>query len=746
MSGGPAVQPPSGNSEPALPVVCPGCKTTNAAGRKFCTQCGKALWDTCPQCSAMVTATDRYCGTCGADLVEGVARQAETLRQAIARAEDFCRQMDYQRAIQELTPVTQIRNTAVGPLVEQARQRLQRALQQQKSLVERLDALEEETKTLLASQQYRQVVQKIEVVPPAVRTPKLAGRLAEATARLEEIDSLSRHLRESAGASFSMHLVRTVGRLLELDPTHGHARQIMQRITRRVVSAAGELLGQRHYDEAARLLGLVPRVARSEELERLRARAVELARMALVLRTSPAATPALAALAERFCQLASQDPQAAAWRTEIASRLLQHPSKLVRAVAPAPSTDGAAKAGVAMGWLPDLPGVDLDAEMDPSVLRQHAGRFAVACGLALQGLEIGRFQLNLQPDTPTWFEKVWRRLNQRPARSAWGIDLGTAALKAVKLVYAGRGKPPRLAAADLVEHRKPLSQASGAEELAAIVEHSLVQLAGRNDLRSDRCCLGLPQSMLLFRRLEMPLADPQRMDNAVRYELKSQFPVPLAELVWDHVVAEDPKALLAAQSDGQGVGRMRKAWQKASGGLAGVLVLAAKRLAVKDILARTEAIDLRVDVIQAPPLALANLLDWGALESRRNEPAPPELAVAGVDLGCESMRFVAVAPGLLWFRQAGLGASRVAHFLARQHHVPLGRAEQWLRNPAEADSPATVLGDMETVFDDYCQELRESLAAFRAAYPQRRLRQVALLGGGMLMLGLLAKMFAADRG
>lgn len=739
MSQGTPAPASSTGAEQTGVLYCPGCNAPAAAGCKFCTQCGKTLWDTCYQCGAMVTARDRYCGTCGTDLVEGPARQAEAIRQTLARAHDLCRQMDYDAARQELAAVVEIRHTALVPLVEEARQALRRIDDEQKSQAARLEALESEAETLLAQRRYREALRKLEVVPPAIRTPKLARHLAEASARLEEIDALGRQLRESAGAPFSMELVRMVGRLLELDPHHGHARQVMERIHRRLVRAASDLLAERRYDEASKLLEHVPRAARTEEIAQLHGRAMELGEMARVLRTSPAATPALAALAERFLRLAPQDPQAAAWCAEITARLQQEPWKLVRTARPAAVPGNAEKAGPAVTWLPHLPGLTLGPDVDGSVLRQHAGRFAVACGLALQGLGMAAFPINLQPDEPALLEKVWRRLNQRAARSAWGIDLGTAALKAVKLIYAGRHEPPRLAAADLIEHRKPLSHATGAEEVASILVQTVEQFAARNDLRADRCCLGLPQGMQLLRRVELPLLDPQRMARAVAFEAKSQFPVPLSDLAWDYVVAERPQTSPspngAAQASKRGL-----AVQGTSRKLAGIWVLAAKRFLLRDILLRIQASGLRVDAIQGAPLALANFLHWTAFGQTSASATSPAGAAAALDLGCEGMTFLTVAQDLLWLRQTSLGASRVAHFLARQRHIPLARAEQWMRNPAEADSPAAVLADMNAVFDDYCQELRESLRAFRAANPERRLQQLLLVGGGMLMLGLLARL------
>mgnify|MGYP005833339237 FL=1 len=744
----PAVAPstPTGRAAAVATLRCPACQAPNPPGRKFCSQCGKNLWDLCYQCGALVTAGDRFCGACGADLLEGLSRYQEALRQKLAAAEEHFRLGQYDAAIQALTPLAENEHASLRPLTEQARQCLDRARQQAKHWQEKKAAVEAEADALLARRQYRQAQRKLEEIPPHLRSPKMEEQLAHAAESLRMIDSLGRELRALAGSPFSMELVRLVGRLLALDPEHSHARQVMERINRRLQRAAEDLLAQGRYDEAARLLDHLPPVGRTGPIEMLYTQARELARMARVLADSPVATPGLVGLAARFCRMAPDDPRGPAWQADLCRRL----QNLSRAKGPLVvrlrAEGGPGTGAVPVAWLAGLPGLTIAPDMPGDILGAHPGRFAVACGLALEALGEGQFSINLQAEEPAIWKRVWRWLNQRPARSAWGLDLGTAALKAVKLMHAGRNEAPRLAAADVVEHRKPLSQATGLEEIAAIVEESLGQLAARNDLHADRISLGLPQSLLLIRGMEMPLFDSERMAGAMAFEARRHFPVPMTELVWDYVVANTPQAAGGPTGPSERAARRpdgaRRA--KAATAKAEIWVVAAKRLVVQALMHRAQMVGLRAEVLQAAPLGLGNLLVWLHQLSHRSEMshrggvAGPTPMMASMDLGCEAASFVAAAPGFLWLRSAALGASRVAHQVARGLRVPLARAETWVRNPAEADSPAAVLSAVEEVFDDYRQELAASLGALRAAHAHTSIGQVLLLGGGMLLPGLLA--------
>jgi class 3 adenylate cyclase/predicted ATPase len=50
-------------------VICSNCATENAAGRKFCKNCGTPLASICPSCGAANDADARFCGECGTALM-----------------------------------------------------------------------------------------------------------------------------------------------------------------------------------------------------------------------------------------------------------------------------------------------------------------------------------------------------------------------------------------------------------------------------------------------------------------------------------------------------------------------------------------------------------------------------------------------------------------------------------------------------------------------------------------------------
>src|SRR5712692_3367966 len=50
-------------------MTCPRCQAENAAGARFCEDCGARLQAACPSCGTPVTSGKKFCRSCGAALI-----------------------------------------------------------------------------------------------------------------------------------------------------------------------------------------------------------------------------------------------------------------------------------------------------------------------------------------------------------------------------------------------------------------------------------------------------------------------------------------------------------------------------------------------------------------------------------------------------------------------------------------------------------------------------------------------------
>ncbi len=716
----PAADPPVKRSRSS--ARCSQCGASNPPTRRYCSQCGKNLWEACYRCGTLCAAGDKYCGACGADLGAGVEVQRREFAARLRQAEELRQRCEFDEAIELVRPLAEIEHSRLSDLANRAKELVSQGTAQRDRCRAEADRARQEAKRLLGEGKLREAADAVRAVPAPFRDDSLHHLLAEAESRLQEIDALAGQLRRAAGSPFKVELLKKAARLLEIRPGHAEALAVIDRFRSRIVQMARAKLAERRYDEAHQLLEHLPPAAKIPEIEALHTQTNELRWLAAELGTAPAATRTLVALADRFRKLAPNDPQAAECFEQIAHRAKAGPdprgAPLPWKAAPANSPFGAP-----VEWLTGFDRVQLHEHLDRSLLLEHPGRFFVACGLALQGLDLAPVATNLLPAEPTLLGRVALLMRKRIGRkTAWGLDLGASGLKAVKLAVPHDHHPPVIVAADLIEHRKSLSQAANEDESHAMIHETLQKFAVRNDLKADRVCLGLPCSMLLVRQVRMPRLDPAKMTAAIRFEAQGQFPIPFDELVWDYY-------LMGPEGEDAARGRQVE-----------VAVMASKRVLIKDRVNRLQAAGLPVDTVQVDSVALHNYLVYTYLSDltgpTEGEPGPAG-PLAALDVGCEITSFVVSSPHEFWFRQVGLGADKLTRTIVRQLNANFAQAEQWKRNPAEAPRLDQLFETLEPLFDDFRYEIQSSLAAYAAIHPDRAMQRIVVLGGGLATHGLL---------
>ncbi|MCR4412575.1 MAG: zinc ribbon domain-containing protein, partial [Thermoguttaceae bacterium] len=291
---------------------CPQCGAANSPTQRYCTHCGKNLWEACYRCGALNTASDKFCGACGADLVAGVEQEREEVASTLRRAEELRRRFEIDQAIALLRPVAEVEHSRLADLAGRAKALVEQWSAQRDRCRADADKARHAAERLLAEGKFRDAADAVMAVPAPFCDESLRHLLAEAESRLEEVAALTSQLRRAAGAPFKLELLRQATRLLELEPGHTEALAVIGRFRSRIMQMARAKLAERRYDEANRLLEHIPPIARTPEIETLHARTGELRWLAAELGTAPAVTRALLAMADRYRKLAPNDPQAAA--------------------------------------------------------------------------------------------------------------------------------------------------------------------------------------------------------------------------------------------------------------------------------------------------------------------------------------------------------------------------------------------------------------------------------------------------
>lgn len=107
----------------------------------------------------------------------------------------------------------------------------------------------------------------------------------------------------------------------------------------------------------------------------------------------------------------------------------------------------------------------------------------------------------------------------------WGIDLGQAGLKALRLQR--EGDTVVATAFDLVEHAKLLNQPDADRE--ALIREALEKFLSRNSIKGDMVCISVPGQSGLFRTVKLPPVAENKIPDIVKFEAKQQIPFSLDE-------------------------------------------------------------------------------------------------------------------------------------------------------------------------------------------------------------------------
>ena len=115
-------------------------------------------------------------------------------------------------------------------------------------------------------------------------------------------------------------------------------------------------------------------------------------------------------------------------------------------------------------------------------------------------------------------------------QAVWAIDIGQAALKALKLVPGETPDQVVAEAFDFIEYPKILSQPDADPD--ELVREALATFLDRNELKGCKVAIAVPGQAGLVKFIKLPPVEKKRIPDIVKFEAKQQIPFALEEVVW----------------------------------------------------------------------------------------------------------------------------------------------------------------------------------------------------------------------
>ncbi|MEY4177745.1 MAG: hypothetical protein RLY70_1319 [Planctomycetota bacterium] len=748
----------SGAAYPAAPLVaapavgagqvaCVDCGAANSADRRFCSACGKSLLAECPKCRAPHLRGEQFCGQCGINLQAYATERNQWCELRLDAAQQAQDELQFGEALALLREVARVEDPRLDAFAREAKTRLDLYQAQRKQLERSAQVALEESRELFAAHAIDAVIAKLEAIRVPLRTKEIEQLLGEATDRRDRITRLTTEIRDLIAKKNAMELGPRLDRLLAIKPDHAEAKQLAGQLAVKLRDAARKRLEKRDFAGALDLLRRIPAIAASDDGRQLEVEAREGCWLAEHARAATLATATYAELAQRAAETSpdNADLQRALRTARTTQRATPREAWLAAADLPAgspaagpPATGSAAAsakktvAGCPVDWLGRSTRlVGTGVEVDQS-LRMHPGRWFVALGLALQGLGEAAVDINLKPAVK---DSVWSRLSlgkrRKESPSAWGVDIGPAAIKAVLLRWDEKTRTAQVEAAELFEHALSAEPVRDEFQLAERYTQTLEKLLEKHPLQGHKLCVNLPGLNTLNRWFSMPPIADKKLEDAIRFEARRQVALPLEELVWDYAALDAPAGKAeSAKTDATGAGESQGRR---------IVFVAAKTVVVESRLAIWNRLPVKPDILQSDGVALHNWLRYelAGNEASTYQNEPRENTIALLDCGSDVTNLVFSGPRTLWCRAVGQAGDDYTRAMCRELQLSRGEAERWKREPRRVTHWSRLSGAIQPLHEQLLAEWHRSLAQFQNALPNESPARLLVLGGAAGTHGLI---------
>ncbi len=302
-------------------------------------------------------------------------------------------------------------------------------------------------------------------------------------------------------------------------------------------------------------------------------------------------------------------------------------------------------------------------------------------------------------------------------QAAWGIEIGQAGLKAIRLRYAEAADQVVAVAFDYVPHPKLLSQPDAVPE--ELIRQALDTFLSRNQMGSDLVAIALPGQSALAKFIQLPPVEASKVAEIVKYEARQQIPFALEEVIWDY------------QTLGSG---------SEEGGFmldAEVGLIAMKRDAVHHHMKPFLERKIEVEAIQIAPLALYNYLCYDRLGIRPGLDMPSDSEyIVLLDMGADNTTLMVTNGKKIWIRNVPVGGNHFTRALTKEMKLTFAKAEHLKCNATKSPDPRSVFQALRPVFNDYMTEIQRSIGYFASVNRQAKIGRLIGCGNGFKLAGL----------
>jgi type IV pilus assembly protein PilM len=284
--------------------------------------------------------------------------------------------------------------------------------------------------------------------------------------------------------------------------------------------------------------------------------------------------------------------------------------------------------------------------------------------------------------------------------SAWGIDLGNRALKAIKLVR--EGDQFRIDDFEIIEHEQVLSVAGDNRE--SLQKTALANFVERHQTRGSAVGVSVSGQSSFARFIKLPPVEPKKIPEIVRFEAIQQIPFPLDDVEWSY------QLFMEKDSPEVEVG-----------------IFAMRKELVNRHIGLFTDLGLNVQVVQMHPLAIYNGMYYDDHITQ---------TTMFMDSGAENTDLIIADGQTVWLRTLPIGGNNFTETLAKSFRLSFAKAEELKRNAATSKYAKQIFQAMRPVFADLVAEIQRSIGFYASVHREARIQRIVALGSTFQLPGL----------
>ncbi len=314
-----------------------------------------------------------------------------------------------------------------------------------------------------------------------------------------------------------------------------------------------------------------------------------------------------------------------------------------------------------------------------------------------------------------------------------GLDIGSDTFR-VAQVQPSKGLPLLTNCGSI---RVPRGAVVGGEIVdSEVVSYSLSELWKKAGLSEKRVILGVSNQKVVVRLIDLPYMEKSELKSALQFQAQDYIPIPVEDVILDYLVVNEYTT-------------------EAGERMLQILLVAAQRDMIQNIVSSVEAAGLRPEVIDVSAFAITRSLISAPPPTLAEEPRPKE-TVALLNIGAGITSMVVVEGNVVKFaRVIALAGDDWSEALADGMGITFDEAEdikirvglpplvgdRFIDVPSELMDRADIAQDiMEREVMRFIGECRRSFDYYLAQVPTGEIQRVILSGGASKLKNLIPYM------